>query len=133
MKKYLVPVFKMAFILFAAYTTIATSKGTNPIAITYTTWGVVSTCPGIAANNETLVAGSDGSIANPTGRTFLDYGLPISSVRIGVDSQITGVSNGINRTCIYSSFLDGNSGKTLSIYTCADNSIPTCIVTFTPL
>lgn len=125
--------FKMAFVLFAAYTILATSKAGDTVAPLLKNWGVVSTCNSITANNELISAYDTGVILSPANRTFLDYGLPVAIVRIATDTAITGNSNSITRSCSYSTSLDGNSGKTLSIYSCTDNGFPSCIVTFTPM
>jgi hypothetical protein len=121
---------KILFFILTGYTIIATSRGRNSIV---KAWGVVSTCSSIVANNELITADDTGLISSPADRTFLDYGLPTPGVRIGIDATVSADYNGITRSCIYSTDLDGNSGKTLSIYSCTDNTIPSCMVTFTPM
>ena len=82
---------------------------------------------------EVFASDNYGLITDPVSRTFLDYGLPIGAVRIGVDLTVSATVNGITRQCTYSSQVDGGSGKTLSIYSCADNGVGSCMVTFTPM
>lgn len=132
MKKSTTMALKIAFILFTTYVITATSRGTNNTVI-YTSWGAATNCPNAIANNEVFIVSDSGNIKDPINRTFLDYGMPISSVRIASDLSVSGTENGITRLCTYSAQLDGVSGKTLGIYSCADNGVASCVVTFTPM
>ncbi len=133
MKKNTVTFLKIAFILFTTYVVTATSYKRDTALGVLKTWGAASNCANAITNNEVLISDNNGFITDPVNRTFLDYGLPISAVRIGVDLTVAATANGITRQCTYSSQVDGGSGKTLSIYSCADNGVGSCVVTFTPM
>lgn len=131
MKKKFLVILKIAFVIFTAYVITATSRGTNSPVLNKI-WGVSTNCPNATANNETMTVGNDGIIVDPTNRSFIDYGLPVSSMRIGTDNYVGGSVNNIVRECTHSSSLDGTSGKTLHIYACMEIGIAVCVITFTP-
>ena len=113
-----------------ALVTIATSyaKDYVPIVKNYT---INSNC-----SNATYTVGpittSDATIINPASTTYLNLGLPVALVFINTDTLVTGdIAPALSRSCIRSSGVV--SGYTITTYTCADNSIPSCIVNFTHL
>ena len=128
----LVQLFKVAFVILTAYTVAATSKGTHTgeILKNYT---VTSNCSNAIVTSETMTSSNYGTITTPANRTFLDYGLPLASIRFGVDPTISATINSVTRTCQYVASTNTTSGKIDVQYMCSDNGAPSCDVLFTAL
>ena len=132
MKKIIVQLLKIAFVVFASYTIVATSKVTNTgeILKTYT---VSSNCSNAIVNNETMTSSNYGTISSPINRTYLDYGLPLASIRFGAEPTISATLNGVTRSCEYFATTNITSGKIDVQYVCTDNGVASCNVLFTAM
>lgn len=121
-------------LLLASYAlvTIATSvkpNGTDYLAETKN-YNVASNCSNATMTNGAISVTS-GNITYPTGLNFTIVGIPSETLTIG--DNISGeLAPALTRTCTYS--LDNSTiNVTISVYTCQDNGIPSCIINFTHL
>jgi len=110
---------------------IATSKQTyNLDDLTFSNYGAASNCPNATVTNQAITVSSAGIITNPAGMDFLSLGLPVTNLVIPTQTPLTGTVNSANRTCTYSV---NTTNGTLHIYSCSDNNVLICQVTFTQL
>ena len=109
--------------------TIATSKLKDIPTADTKFYATTSNCA-----NATFTTGNisvaDGSISSPSGVNFLQLGLPSVILVVGQDVSAD-IGGGVVRVCTYSSSVVSN--QTISTYTCADNSFPSCIINLTHL
>ena len=112
-------------LVFSAAVVLATSTArdyTEPVLV----WLVNSTCSGSLPSEVISTQGS--IIVSPANRNFTMYGLPTANIRIGVDKTLTGNDGVTTRDCIHSTV--DLTGTPVETYTCADNLVPACIVSF---
>jgi|GEM_PF-4198544 len=109
--------------------TIATSSYKYvPIIRTYS---VSSNCSNATLTSGTITA-TDSTITSPANTTYLSIGLPLANLIVGGAATISAeIAPALTRTCLHSLVAVGSA--TNSVYTCADNSIPSCVVTLTPV
>ncbi len=120
-------VFASLSLLIAAVVTVATSKQEEETEYSY--FGAASTCANATTTNQAISV-SFGSIITPAGMTFVDLGIPKTTLNVATDTTVSGtIAGGLARVCTYS--LNTTSG-TLHVYSCSDNSNPVCQVSFTP-
>lgn len=113
-------------LLIATVITVATSQRKDT---EYLYFGAASNCANATTTNQ-AISTSFGSIVTPAGMTFLDLGIPRSTLFVASDTTVSGtIAGGLTRVCTYS--LNSASG-TLHVYSCSDNNNPVCQVTFTP-
>lgn len=113
------------FIIAAATSSVST---TTPVIRSYS---ITSDCSNATLTSGTITA-SDSAIISPANTTYLSIGLPLSTLIVGSESSISAeIAPALTRTCLYSTITVGLS--TSAVYTCADNLIPACVVTLTPL
>ncbi|MGZ5278509.1 MAG: hypothetical protein ACXWC9_01115 [Pseudobdellovibrionaceae bacterium] len=86
---------------------------------------VASNCPQ-ALSHERITVEAD-VITSPVGTEFSHFGLPMDELNF-LNQQISGYMQGQLRTCQYS-ILDDH-GTRLDLYTCYQNNIQICQVTF---
>lgn len=121
-------VFAVISLLIAAVVTVATSKATDE-ETELSSFGAASNCANATTTNQTIST-AFGAIVTPEGMTFIDLGLPKTTLDIPAETVVSGtISGGLSRVCTYS--LNTTSG-TLHVYSCSDNSNPVCQVSFTP-
>ncbi len=119
-------VFATLSLLVAAVVTVATSQQEET---EYSYFGAASNCPNRTVTNQ-AISTAYGSIVTPEGMTFVDLGLPKTTLDIPAETIVSGtIAGGLTRVCTYS--LNTTSG-TLHVYSCSDNNNPVCAVTFTP-
>lgn len=119
-------IFATLSLLIAAVVTVATSKKEET---EYSYYGAASNCANATTTNQAISV-SFGSIITPAGMTFVDLGIPKTTLNIATDTTVSGtIAGGLTRVCTYS--LNTVSG-TLHVYGCSDNNNPVCQVTFTP-
>ncbi|MES2802137.1 MAG: hypothetical protein V4654_06565 [Bdellovibrionota bacterium] len=119
-------IFATLTLLIAAVVTVATSKKEDT---EYSYYGAASNCANATTTNQ-AISTSFGSIITPAGMTFVDLGIPRTTLNIAVDTTVSGtIAGGLTRVCTYS--LNTASG-TLHVYGCSDNNNPVCQVTFAP-
>ncbi|AZZ37967.1 hypothetical protein CIK05_14530 [Bdellovibrio sp. qaytius] len=119
-------IFACVSLVIASVVTVATSKKEDT---EYQYYGAASNCANATTTNQ-AISTSFGSIVTPAGMTFLDLGIPKSTLDIAVQTTVSGtITGGLTRVCTYS--LSTASG-TLHVYSCSDNGNPVCQVTFTP-
>lgn len=115
-------------LLIATAVTVATSKVDNK-ETEYSYFGAASNCANATTTNQAIVT-SLGAITSPAGMTFVDLGIPKTTLNIPTETTVSGtITGGLTRVCTYS--LNTTSG-TLHVYSCSDNNNPVCAVTFTP-
>lgn len=120
-------IFATLSLIFAAAVTVATSQKEET---EYLYYGAASNCANATTTNQAISTSLFGSIITPAGMTFLDLGIPKSTLTIATDTVVSGtIAGGLTRVCTYS--LSTASG-TLHVYGCSDNNNPVCQVTFTP-
>lgn len=121
-------VFAVTSLLIAAVVTIATSKAKDD-ETEYSYFGAASNCANATTTNQAIIV-SLGTITTPAGMTFVDLGIPKTTLTIPTETTVSGtIAGGLTRVCTYS--LNTTSG-TLHVYSCSDNNNPVCAVTFTP-
>lgn len=121
-------VFATACLIFAAVITVATSKAPEE-ETEYDTYGAASNCANATTTNQEITV-SFASIVTPEGMTFIDLGIPKSTLDIANQTSVSGtITGGLTRVCTYS--LNTTSG-TLHVYSCSDNNNPVCQVSFSP-
>ena len=110
-----------------ALVTIATSQKKEGLAAETHEYAITSNCSNASVTTGTISL-SSGTISNTD---FRVYGFPNEALVVGEDS--TGeLAPALTRTCIHS--LDTSTPTvTISVYTCSDNSIPSCIINLTHL
>lgn len=113
-------------LLIATVVTVATSQREDT---EYLYFGAASNCANATTTNQ-AISTSLGTIITPAGMTFLDLGIPRSTLFVASDTTVSDtITGGLTRVCTYS--LNSASG-TLHVYSCSDNNNPVCQVTFTP-
>lgn len=121
-------VFVILSLLIAAAVTVATSKATDE-ETEYSYFGAASNCANATTTNQAIIT-SFGAITTPAGMTFVDLGIPKTTLNIPTETTVSGtIAGGLTRVCTYS--LNTTSG-TMHVYSCSDNSNPACQVSFTP-
>lgn len=121
-------IFTAACLIFAAVITVATSQFPSESTL-IETFGAASNCANATTTNQ-LITVTSGTITEPQGMTFLDLGMPQSTLSVAKQTSVSGtISGGLTRLCTYS--LNTTSG-TLHVYSCSDNNNPVCQVSFTP-
>lgn len=119
----------LPFLVIAAATSNVTS---TPVLKSY---NVTSNCSNATLTSGTIVVETsniNSPIVSPANTTYLNIGLPVASLSIGLESTISAeIAPALTRTCSYSTLIVGIT--TNAVYTCADNFIPSCVVTLTPL
>jgi len=124
--------FSVLLLLTYAAVTIATSV--KPVGADYLqetrNYSVTSNC-GNASLTTGQISVTGATITAPSATTFLSTGIPTETLNIGED--VSGdLAPALTRSCQHS--LDNTlPNLTISVYTCADNGIPACIVNFTHL
>jgi hypothetical protein len=121
--------FAEALILAAVLTvTVATSKSDGTKSASY---GAATNCSQATQNNIAITT-SGSTITSPANINFTSFGLPTPEVLIGSTVTVSGeISAGVTRSC--SPTTSTNNGATMYVYTCTDNSTPSCQVSFTAL
>lgn len=121
-------IFAALCLLIAATVTVATSKK-NDEETADDVYGAASNCANATTTNQEISV-SFGAIVTPAGMTFLDLGIPKSTLDIANETTVSAqIAGGLTRVCTYS--LNTTSG-TLHVYSCSDNSNPVCQVSFSP-
>jgi hypothetical protein len=122
--------FELVILCGVLVTTAATSKQ-DKSTTTISTYGAATDCANANQNNVSIVV-TNNAISSPAGISFMNFGLPAKVISINtlepVSAQIT---NGPVRSCTAST--STNNGATMYVYTCTDNSVYACTVTFTVL
>lgn len=115
-----------------AIVTIATSVRPNGEDYLFQTKSYsVSTNCGNATMTTGQITVTEQRITNPSDTNFLAIGIPTETLDVG--SDISGeLAPALTRTCAHS--LDTSvPNTTISVYTCEDNGIPSCILNLTHL
>lgn len=112
-----------------ALVTIATSYKRDGEYVTRS-YSVASNC-GNATMTTGQISVTEGRITSPSVMSFTVIGIPSETLNIGAD--ISGeLAPALTRSCTYS--LDDSTPNVLiSVYTCEDNGIPSCIINLTHL
>lgn len=119
---------RVVFLVFAAATVIATSAARDYVPDPILNWVVLSSCPGAIPSE--IIATQGSSIIVPANRTFLQYGLPVERLFLGSTATVSGSDGTTTRECLPTKV--EISGKQVETYTCVDNLIPACVVSFEP-
>ena len=119
------------FFILALYglITVATSKADDPLTATNKKYTFTSNCSNASLLSGSIEVSTDGLIVNPSNIDFTNLGLPVANVSVGSDVSAQ-IAPALTRSCVYSSTT--LSGVVTSTYTCADNSIPSCIINLVP-
>lgn len=111
-----------------ALVTIATStrKEYTPLPMGYT---VASDC-----GNATVISGPvtvlEDTVTEPANTTFLDFGLPMDKIYFGKENPVSAeIAPALIRSCIFS--LTAGPTESTRTFTCSDNGVYACTVTFT--
>ncbi len=113
-------------LVFAAVVSVATSKKTDAVSAPIREYGMASNCSNATYTNQSISVQSN-RVISPADATFLSFGLPTAYMTIASDAIVSATSNGVNRECTYS------FQNNMSIYTCKDNGVFACQVSFTSL
>lgn len=109
-------------LISTAIVTIETSKKGDD-------FGAASNCANAKITNQVITVNEYGIVIAPSDRSFLDFGLPTSSLMIATQTAVSGTVNRATRDCTYSL---NTTSETLHVYSCSDNGTPTCQISFTP-
>ena len=122
-------VFTLSCLFVTSVVTIATSKSGDqgryepePVQ----NYLVASNCP--QSTSQQRITVTNEQISYPMNLHFTDFGLPTTQLNPATTTQVFSMINGRQRSCSRSEMVD--QGTPLIVYTCTENNMYICQVTF---
>ncbi len=115
---------------FYGLITVATSYSPNQYGYETHSYMVSTNCSN-ATSTTGQISVTEGRIVSPSQTSFITFGIPSETLNMG--EEISGeLAPALTRNCEHS--LDTSTiNVVISVYTCKDNGITSCIVNFTHL
>ncbi len=115
------------FLIFTVFCLLATSAPFGQLPVSGSHW-IISDC--VTPVTKTAITVVDGSITEPVGVSFMDFGFPAAKI----DATVSGIVNGKNRECLITYGDDGSEHDFSDhwLYSCFDNGDHVCSIYIKP-